>query len=98
MRSVETKRCIRYIMGRTQLYLDDELWDVLHSRARSAATTVSELVRTAVRERYLGDFQKRQIAMQAIIGMRQDRSEFVDSEEYVRKLRHGTRVEIVGKK
>src|SRR5437667_9856495 len=40
-------------MRRTQLYLDDHLWNALHARARSRRTTVSELVREALRERYL---------------------------------------------
>ena len=48
------RRCIIYIMRRTQLYLDDQLWGALHARAQNEKTTVSELVRQAVRERYLG--------------------------------------------
>lgn len=39
-------------MRRTQLYLDDDLWRVLQARSRQDKTTVSELVRKAVRERY----------------------------------------------
>jgi hypothetical protein len=35
-------------MGRTQLYLDDNLWNVLHTRARTGKTTISELVLEAV--------------------------------------------------
>jgi predicted DNA-binding ribbon-helix-helix protein len=37
---------------RTQLYLDENLWSTLHARARSQQTTISELVREVVRERY----------------------------------------------
>ena len=49
-------------MRRTQLYLDDQLWGALHARARTEKTTVSELVRQAVRERYLGDREQRRAA------------------------------------
>jgi Arc/MetJ-type ribon-helix-helix transcriptional regulator len=78
-------------MRRTQLYLDDQLWNMLHARAQSTGTTVSELVRTAVREHYLGDLEERRKAMQAIVGMRRDRDEFENPESYIRNLRRGTR-------
>ena len=80
-------------MVRTQLYLDEDAWRILHQRAQSGKTTVSELVRQAVRERYLGDNVKRRKAMQAFIGIRKDRPEFSDVEGYVRALRRGRRTE-----
>ena len=80
-------------MRRTQLYLDEDLWNVLHTRARSQGTTVSDLVRQAARERYLGKLDERRAAMQAFIGIRRGRSELSDSVEYVRGLRRGGRVE-----
>jgi len=79
-------------MRRTQLFLDDDLWDVLRARAREEGTTVSDLVRQAARERYLGKLEERRQAMQALVGIRKDRSELSDSVEYVRRLRHGRRV------
>jgi len=79
-------------MRRTQLYLDDDLWNVLRARAREEGTTVSDLVRQAARERYLGKLEERRQAMQALVGIRKDRSELSDSVEYVRRLRHGRRV------
>jgi len=82
-----------YIMRRTQLYLDDQLWNVLHARAQSTGTTISELVRTAVRDQYLGNLEERRNAMRAFIGIRRKRSEFNDSEAYVRALRRGSRLE-----
>ncbi len=55
-------------MRRTQLYLDDDLWNALRTRARKEGSTVSDLVRQAARERY------RQLrsaeAMQALVRMR----------------------------
>ena len=84
-------------MRRTQLYLDDDLWNVLRTRARKEGTTVSDLVRQAARERYLGKLEERREAMQALVGIRKDRSELSDSVEYVRRLRRGSRVERLSK-
>ncbi len=80
------------------MYLDDDLWAALHARARSLRTTVSELVREAVRERYLGKLQERRKAMRAVVGIRKGREEFADSVEYVSNLRRGTRIERLKKK
>jgi predicted DNA-binding ribbon-helix-helix protein len=84
-------------MRRTQLYLDDQLWKTLHERAKSTGTTISELVRTAARERYVGNLQERRSAMQALVGLRKDRYNFKNSEEYVRRLRRGIRLERIAK-
>lgn len=86
------RRCILYIMRRTQLYLDDDLWGALHARARSQQTTVSELVRTAVRERYIGNHGQRMKAMQAFVGIRRRASDTPDAVEMVRGLRRGDRL------
>jgi len=79
-------------MRRTQLYLDDSLWETLHLRARRSGTTISALVRDAVRERYLGSLEERRTAMQAVVGLWQDRKETADSTAYIRGLRRGTRL------
>ena len=79
-------------MRRTQLYLDDDLWNVLHVRARQSRTTVSELVRQAARERYLGSADTRAKAMQAVVGIWKDRKDMVSGEAYLRGLRRGTRL------
>ena len=39
-------------MKRTQIYLDVDLWKLLHKLAEDSDSTVSELVRRAVREKY----------------------------------------------
>jgi hypothetical protein len=78
---------------RTQLYLEDDLWKALHAHARREKTTVSELVRRAARERYLGDREERARVMQAIAGMWADRPEFSDPEKYIRKMRQDNRLE-----
>jgi endonuclease YncB( thermonuclease family) len=82
---------------RTQLYLDDDLWEALHARAKQSGNTISELVRSAVRERYLGSLEARRKAMQAVVGLWKDRDEIADSTGYVRSLRKGTRLKRLGK-
>ena len=86
-------------MRRTQLYLDDDLWDALHAQARSQGTTISDLVRQAARARYLGNLDERREAMLAFVGIRKDRKDLPEStEEYVRSLRRDTRLERLRKR
>lgn len=80
-------------MRRTQLYLDESLWSVLHREARSRKTSVSELVRQAARERYMSRLEERSRAMKALVGLRAERDDLPDTEEYVRELRKGDRIE-----
>ncbi|HUI55264.1 MAG TPA: ribbon-helix-helix protein, CopG family [Bryobacteraceae bacterium] len=79
-------------MRRTQLYLDDHLWNALHARARNRKTTVSALVREAARERYLGRRDEQAKAMQEFVGSRKRRSDTLDAVQYVRTLRRGGRL------
>jgi hypothetical protein len=85
-------------MRRTQLYLDDDLWSALHAQAHRQGTTVSDLVRQAARERYLGKLDERRDAMLAFVGIRKERSDLPDSTEYIRSLRRGKRIERLRKK
>lgn len=78
-------------MRRTQLYLEEELWNALHTHARREKTTVSDLVRRAARERYLSGKKERSRAMRAVVGIWKDRSDLGDTEEYVRSLRNDDR-------
>jgi hypothetical protein len=75
------------------LYLDEQLWGALHARARREKTTVSELVRQAVRERYLGDREQRREAMQRFVGIRKSHAASEDGTQEVRRLRHGSRLD-----
>jgi len=77
-------------MKRTQLYLDDSLWKTLRICAGQSGQSVSELVRQALREKYLGS-AGRHDAMQAFVGIRRSRRDIPDTEEYVRELRKGDR-------
>jgi hypothetical protein len=75
---------------RTQLYLEDDLWQALQLRARQSGSTMSELVRKAIRDAYIGSATDRKAAMKGIIGLWKDRDDIGDPQEYVRKLRHAT--------
>lgn len=64
----------------------------LHARARSERTTISELVRVAVRERYFGKQDQRAKAMQEFVGSRKRTADTADAVEIVRSLRRGERL------
>jgi hypothetical protein len=86
-----------YIMHRTQLYLDDDLWAALKARAQQDRTTVSELVRKAARDRYMGNLERRRAAMLGIKGLWNDRTDLPDTETYIRELRSsGKRMKRLG--
>jgi len=79
-------------MKRTQLYLNEDIWKALHIRARQRKTSISELVRQAVREKYGRSPADRREAMQGLVGIWKDRDDLPDSEQYVRRLRKGERL------
>lgn len=79
-------------MRRTQLYLDDELWKLVHTRARQSGVTVSALVRDTLRERYCDAHVSRKDAFEKVIGLWKDRNDLGETEDYVRELRRGTRL------
>ncbi len=81
-----------YIMKRTQLYLEDDLWKALHVRSRQSGMSMSQLVRKAVREKYLGAAVQRHEAMRALVGIWRDRPDLPDAEVFVRQLRKGRRL------
>jgi hypothetical protein len=80
-------------MKRTQLYLNEDIWKALHIRARQQKTSISELVRQAVREKYGRSAADRREAMQALVGIWKNREDLPDSEQYVRRLRKGKRLQ-----
>jgi hypothetical protein len=78
-------------MRRTQLLLDDDLWKILHVQADERGTTVSELARQALREKYSDPAALRSEAMEAVIGIWKDRDDIGQAEGYIRQLRKGSR-------
>ena len=85
-------------MKRTQIYLDDQLWAALHARAQTEKTTVSELVRQAVQERYFGNLEPRRAAMERFVGIGQGSAGDRDAREEVRSLRRGNRLDRLGER
>jgi hypothetical protein len=79
-------------MRRTQLYIEDELWGTLRIRAQQAGTSVSDLVRQAVREKYSAGLDGRRQAMRAFAGVWKDRTDLADADGYLRALRQGSRL------
>lgn len=75
------------------MYLEDDAWTALHLRSRESGLSISELVRRAVRERYLSPAVQRKDAMRALVGIWKDRSDIADTDAHVRDLREGRRPE-----
>ena len=84
-------------MKRTQVYLEEDVWNRLHFLARQSKSTISELVRAAVREKYLGDAAARKEALLAAIGLWKDRTDLPEAAVYVRRLRKGIRLDRLSK-
>ena len=78
-------------MRRTQLYLEDSAWSALRTLARTSGSTVSELVRQAVREKYLGAGPSRGQIFESVIDLWKDRDDLPDTETYIRNIRKDTR-------
>ena len=55
--------------------------------------TVSELMRVAARERYMGNQEVRRAAMLGIVGLWKDRADMEDAEDFIRNLRDDDRQE-----
>ena len=79
-------------MKRTQLYLDEDIWKALHIRSREHRTSISELVRQAVRDRYGTSVANRNQAMAAFVGIWKDRDDLPNARTYIRRLRRGKRL------
>lgn len=84
-------------MKRTQLYLEDDLWKTLHVIARQSRSTVSELVRKALRDKYLDNAAGRKEALLSAVGLWRDRTDLPDTQTYVRSLRKGNRLQRISK-
>ena len=86
---VTLTRRILQIMRRTQLYLEEDVWRLLQVLARESKSSVSELVRQAIREKYCARASSRREVFQSVVGLWKNRTELPDSEAYVRALRRG---------
>ncbi len=95
-------RCIVYIaylevMKRTQLYLDEEMARTLAALSRQKGTTVSNLVRESIQEKYMSrkDIDKVSLARQ-LSGIWRKRKDLKNIDHTVRTLRKGTRLKRLG--
>jgi len=79
-------------MRRTQLYLEDEVWELLRVKARQNRTTISDLVRSALRDKYFTGRPDRKEAMLDAVGLWKDRTDLPETQTYMRQLRKGTRL------
>ena len=79
-------------MKRTQLYLEEDVWKVLQTMARQTGTSISDLVRKAVRERYVASKVNREQVLMSVVGLWKDRSDLPETDTYIRRLRKGSRL------
>ena len=79
-------------MKRTQLYLEEDVWKVLQIMARQTGTSISDLVRKAVRERYVASKANREQVLMSVVGLWKDRSDLPETATYIRRLRKGSRL------
>ena len=79
-------------MKRTQLYREEDVWKVLQIMARQTGTSISDLVRKAVRERYIASKGNREQVLMSVVGLWKDRSDLPETDTYVRRLRKGSRL------
>jgi hypothetical protein len=77
--------------------MEDDVWKVLQIKAKQSKTTISELVRQAVREKYLEKKAERKEAMLSMVGLWKDRTDLPDTETYVRSLRTDDRLKRIFK-
>jgi len=81
-------------MKRTQLYLDDDLAKILSTVSRQRRTTVSELVRECIRDKFGRKQKVDKVALaREVAGIWKKRRDIGDTEKYVRRLRQDTRRE-----
>ena len=80
-------------MKRTQLYLDEQMARALVALSRQRGTTVSELVRESVREKYMSkkELNKASLARK-LCGIWEARKDLKDIDRAIRNLRKGTRL------
>lgn len=85
-------------MRRTQLYIDDVLLRLLRTISLSRKTTISELVRDALKKVYGKDhgLLNPQEALDASFGIWSKRKDLIDTQKYVRTLRKGKRAKDLG--
>lgn len=90
----EPSRCTPYIVKRTQLYLDEDMAQLLAAESRRRGTTLSWLVRDAVAKQY-GRARARNHAaiIERLAGVWIDRDDLGPTDAFVHALRRSRRAE-----
>lgn len=85
-------------MKRTQLYIDDSLFHLLNLISEDEKTSVSDLVRRAIKKVYGKNFSSkaRLEALRKIRGLWKSRDDLGSTEAYVRSLRKDSRSKRLG--
>lgn len=84
-------------MKRTQLYLGEEMARTLAALSRQRGTTISQLVRESVQEKYMikKEIDKVTLARQ-LSGVWRERDDLRRIDQVIRRLRKGTRLKRLG--
>jgi hypothetical protein len=80
-------------MRTEQVQLEDWVWAALHSAAARRGVEISDLIRSAIEEKYLQTARERVEAFRAWQAPWRDRADIGDSTEYVRQLREDDRLD-----
>ena len=91
--------CYTSLMGmkRTQLYLDEEMARTLAALSRQKGTTVSELVRESVQEKYMSKKEVDKVSLaRQLSGIWRSTKDLAEIDETVRRLRKGKRLRRLG--
>lgn len=79
-----------YIMKRTQIYIDEDMYSALKRKVEMKNTTISEVVRECVQETLMKDTEKILKALDEICGMWKKRK--IDVKGFIRTLRRDRRL------
>ncbi len=86
-------------MKRTQLYIEDDVFQALRRVSKEQAVSISELVRAAVKKVYaLEKPDNAELILKEAAGLWKDRKDITTTERFVRSLRKDTRKERYGPK
>ncbi len=84
-------------MKRTQLYLDEEMARTLAALSRQKGTSVSELVRESVQEKYMSKKGIDKVSLaKGLGGIWRKRKGLGEIDRMIRRLRKGTRLKRLG--
>jgi predicted DNA-binding ribbon-helix-helix protein len=85
-------------MRRTQIYLEEGIYNTLKVISKTRRTTVSELIRQAIRVMYKDQKQNKIEKFDNACGIWAKRDDLRNPSKYVRGLRKGRRLERLGLK